>query len=97
MTEKKQTHKSKINPVTDQIEKSTIEQGKQDEKVLFFADPHFLFLTPAAYLAHCLLSANTQARKQGKSQRAKLPALFDKRLISKVVLHSIKGNNLFTL
>jgi hypothetical protein len=97
MTEKKRTYKSKRNPVTDKLEKSTIEQGKQNEKVLFFADPHFLFLIPDAHLAHCLLPANTQAKRQGKSQRAKLPTLLDNRLISKVVFQSIKGNNLVTL
>lgn len=97
MTEKKQTYESKTNRVTDQLEQSTIGKGEQNEKVLFFADPHFLFLIPDAYLAHCLLPANTQAKRQGKSQRAKLPTLLDNRLISKVIFHSIKGNNLVTL
>jgi hypothetical protein len=83
--------------VTDQLEESTIGQGKQNEKVLFFADPHFLFLIPDAHLAHCLLPVNTQPKRQGKRQRAKLPTHLDNRLISKVVFHSIKGNNLVTL
>ncbi len=97
MTEKKRTNKSKRNRVTDQLEESTIGQGKQNEKVLFFTDPQFLFFIPDAHLAHCLLPANKQAKRLGKSQRAKLPTLLDNRLISKVVFHSIKGNNLVTL
>jgi hypothetical protein len=97
MTEKKRTYESKTNRVTDQLEESTIGTGEQNEKVLFFADPHFLFLIPDAHLAHCLLPANTQPKRQGKIQRAKLPTLLNNRLISKVVFHSIKGNNLVTL
>lgn len=97
MTEQKRTYERIINRVTDQLEESTIGQGKQNEKVLFFADPHFLFLIPNAHLAHCLLPANAQPKRQGKSQRAKLPTLLDNRLISKVVFHSIKGNNLVAL
>lgn len=97
MTEQKRTYERIINRVTDQLEESTIGQGKQNEKVLFFADPHFLFLIPNAHLAHCLLPANAQPKRQGKSQRAKLPTLLDNRLISKVVFLSIKGNNLVAL
>jgi len=97
MTEKKRTYESKINRVTDQLEESTIGQGKQNEKVLFFADPHFLFLIPDAHLAHCLLPANALPKRQGKSQRAKLPTLLNNRLISKDVFRSIKGNKLVTL
>jgi hypothetical protein len=97
MTEQNRTYERIINRVTDQLMKLTIGQGKEYEKVLFFADPHFLFLIPDAHLAHCLLPANTQAKRQGKSQRAKLPTLLDNRLISKVVFNSIKGNNLVTL
>ena len=97
MTEQKRTYERIINQVTDQLVKLTIGQGKEYEKVLFFAAPHFLFLIPNAHLAHCLLPANTQAKRLGKSQRAKLPALLDNKLISKVVFHSIKGNNLVTL
>jgi hypothetical protein len=97
MTEEKRTYERIINRVTDQLMKLTIGQGKEYEKVLFFADTHFLFLIPDAHLAHCLLPANTQANRQGKSQRAKLPTLLNNRLISKVVFNSIKGNNLVTL
>lgn len=97
MTEQKRTYQRIINRVTDQLVKLTIGQGKEYEKVLFFADPHFLFLIPDAHLAHCLLPANTLAKRQGKSQRAQLPTLLDNRLISKVVFHSIKDNNLVTL
>lgn len=97
MTEQNRTYERIINRVTDQLMKLTIGQGKEYEKVLFFADTHFLFLIPDAHLAHCLLPANTQAKRQGKSQRAKLPTLLNNRLISKVVFNSIKGNNLFTL
>lgn len=56
MTEKKQKYESIKNRMTDQLEQSTIGKGEQNEKVLFFTDPHFLFLIPAAHLAHCLLS-----------------------------------------
>jgi len=97
MTEKKQTYESKKNRVTEQLEQSTIGKSEQNEKILFFADPHFLFLIPDAHLAHCLLPANAQPNRQGKSQRAKLPTLLNNRLISKAVFHSIKGNNLLTL
>jgi hypothetical protein len=98
MTKKKRTYESKINQVTDQLEESTIGQGKPNEKVLFFADPHFLFLiTPDAHLAHCLLPSNTQTKQKGKSQRAKLPTHLNNRLISKDVFYSIKGNQLVTL
>jgi hypothetical protein len=97
MTEEKRTYERIINRVTDQLMKLTIGQVKEYEKVLFFTDPHFLFLIPDAHLAHCLLPANTQAKRQGKSQRAKLPTLLDNRLTSKVVFHSINGNNLVTL
>ena len=97
MTEQKRTYERIINRVTDQLVKLTIGQGKEFEKVLFFADPHFLFLIPDAHLAYCLLPANTQAKRQGKIQRAKLPTLLNNRLISKVVFHKIKGNNLVTL
>ena len=97
MTEQKRTYERIINRVTDQFVKLTIRQGKEYEKVLFFADPRFLFLIPDAHLAHCLLPANTQAKGQGKSQRAKLPTLLDNRLISKGIFRSIKGNNLVTL
>lgn len=97
MTEQNRTYERIINRVTDQLMKLAIGQGKEYEKVLFFSDPHFLFLIPNAHLAHCLLLANTQAKRQGKSQRAKLPTLLDNRLISKVVFNSIKGNNLVTL
>jgi hypothetical protein len=85
------------NKLTDQLVKLTIGQGKEYEKVLFLADPHFLFLIPDAHLAHFLLTANTQAKRQSKSQRAKLPMLWDNWLISKVVFRSKKGNNLVTL
>lgn len=55
MTEEKRTYERIINRVTDQLMKLTIGQVKEYEKVLFFADPHFLFLIPDAHLAHCLL------------------------------------------
>jgi len=97
MTEQKRTYEKIINRVTDQFVKLTIGLGKEYEKVLFFADPHFLFLIPDAHLAHCLLPANALTKRKGKSQRAKLPTHLDNRLISKVVFHSIKGNNLVTL
>jgi len=98
MTEKKRTYESKINHVTDQLEESTIGQGRLTERVLFFANPHFLFLiTPTAHLAHCLLPSNTLPKRQGKSQRAKLPTLLNNRLINKVDFRSIKGNNLVSL
>src|SRR5690554_6231692 len=97
MTEEKRTYERIINRVTDQLMKLTIGQVKEYEKVLFFAVPHFLFLIPDAHLAHCLLPANTRAKRLGRSQRAKLPTLLDNKLISKVVFHSIKGNNLVTL
>ena len=82
MTEEKRTYERIINRVTDQLMKLTIGQGKEYEKVLFFADTHFLFLIPDAHLSHCLLPANTQDNRQGKSQRAKLPTLLNNRLIS---------------
>ena len=97
MTEQKRTYEKIINRVTDQFVKLIIGQGKEYEKVLLFADPHFLFLMPDAHLAHCFLPSNTQAKRQAKSQRAKLPKLLDNSLISKVVFHKIKGNNLVTL
>ncbi len=97
MTEQKRTYERIIIRVSDQFVKLTIGLGKEYEKVLFFADPHFLFLIPEAHLAHCLLPANAQPKRQGKSQRAKLPTLLDNRLISKAVFNSIKGNNLVTL
>ena len=97
MTEKKRTYKSIRNRVTDQLEEARIGQGKQNEKVLFFADPHFLYLIPDAHLAHCLLPANTQPKRQGKIQRAKLPTLLNNGLISNGDFYSIKGNNLVTL
>ena len=71
MTEQKRKYERRINRVTDQLPKQTIGQNKQNNKVLFFADPHFLFLIPDAHLAHCLLPANAQLKRQGKSQRAK--------------------------
>lgn len=97
MTDQKRTYERIINRLTDQLVKFTIGQGKEYEKVLFFADPHFSFLMPNAHLAHCLLPAKTQAKRQGKSQRAKLPTLLNNKLISKVVFYSIKGDNLVTL
>ena len=97
MTEQKGTYEIRTKLVVDQLVESTIGQGKQNENVLFFADPHFLFLIPDAHLAHCLLPSNTQPKQNGKSQRAKLPTLLNNRLISKVVFHSIKGNNLVAL
>jgi hypothetical protein len=96
MTEQKRTYERIINRVSDQFVKLTIGLGKKYEKVLFFADTHFLFLIPDAHLAHCLLPANAQPKRQGKSQRAKLSTLFDNRLISKAVFNSIKSNNLAT-
>src|SRR5690606_14840399 len=66
MTEQNRTYERIINRVTDQFVKMTIGQGKEYEKVLFIADPHFLFLIPDAHLAHCLLPANTQATRLGK-------------------------------
>lgn len=69
MTEHKRTYERIINRVTDQFVKLTIGQGKEYEKVLFFADPHFLFIiTPDAHLAHCLLPANTQTKRGQKSK-----------------------------
>lgn len=97
MTEQKRTYERIINRMTDQFVKLTIRQGKEYEIVLFFAYQCFLFLIPDAHLTHCLLPANTQAKRQSKSQRAKLPTLLNNRLISKGVFHSIKGNNLVTL
>jgi hypothetical protein len=97
LTEQKRTYDKIINRMTDQFAKLTIGLGKEYEKVLFFADPHFLFLIPDAHLAHCLLPAKTLTKRQGKSQNAKLPTHLVNRLISKVVLHSIKRNNLATL
>lgn len=76
MTEQKQTYERIINRVTEQLVKLIIGQGKEYEKALFFADPHFLLLIPDAHLAHFLLPTNTQAKRQGKSQRAKLPTLY---------------------
>jgi len=67
MTEEKRTYERIINRVTDQLLKLTIGQGKEYEKVLFFADPHFLFLIPNAHLAHCLLP-DTQANDLQKSK-----------------------------
>jgi hypothetical protein len=97
MTKQKRIYERIINRATDQFVKLTIGIGKEFEKVLFLADPHFLFVMTDAHLAHCLLPANAQPKRQDKSQRAKLPMLLDKRLISKVVFYSIKANNLVTL
>jgi len=54
--EKTKKYESIKNRMTDQPEQSTIGKGEQNEKVLFFTEPHFLFLIPDAHLAHCLLS-----------------------------------------
>jgi len=63
MPEQKGTYERRTKLVVDQLVKSTIGQGRLNERVLFFADPHFLFLiTPAAHLAHCLLPYNTQPK-----------------------------------
>lgn len=97
MTEQKRTNERIINRVTDQLVKLTNGPGELNEKVLFFCRPAFLFLIPDAHLAHCLLPANVLPKRQGKSQRAKLPTLLDNRLISKVVFNSMKGNNLVNL
>jgi hypothetical protein len=97
MTKQKRKYEKIINRVTDQFIKLAIGLGKEYEKILFFAKPHFLFFIPDAHLAHCLLPANAMPKRQGKSQRAKLPTHLDNRLISKVVFHPIKGNNLVTL
>lgn len=76
MTLQKQTQYERIiNRLTDRLVKLTIGQGKENEKVLFFADPHFWFLIPDAHLANCLLPDKTQVKRQGKSQRTKLPRL----------------------
>jgi hypothetical protein len=72
MTEQKRIYERIIDRVTDQFVKLTIGLGKENEKVLFFADPHFLFSIPDADLAHCFLPANALPKRQGKSQRAKL-------------------------
>jgi len=98
MTEQKGTYERRTKLEVRQLVVSTIGQGRLTERVLFFADPHFLFLiTPAAHLAHCILPANTQPKRQGKSQRAKLPTHLNNRLISKDVFYSIKGNKLVNL
>jgi hypothetical protein len=52
--------------VTYQFVKLTIGLGKEFEKVLFFADPHFLFFIPDAHLAHCLLPANALPNERAK-------------------------------
>jgi hypothetical protein len=89
MTEQKGTYEIRTKLVVDQLVESTIGQGKQNENVLFFADPHFLFLIPDAHLAHCLLPAKELPKRQGKSQRAKLPTHLNNRLISKDVFYSV--------
>jgi hypothetical protein len=97
MIEKKRAYDREINQVIIHFEESTIGQGKQNEKVLFFADTHFLFLILNAHLAHCLLPTNTLNKRHSKSQKAKLQTLLDNRLIRKVVLNSKKSNNLVIL
>ena len=79
---KKRTYEKIKNRVTDQFVKLTIGLGKEYKKVLFLVDQHFLFLIPDVHLAHCLLPANTQPKRQSKSQRAKiakLPSLLNNR------------------
>jgi hypothetical protein len=97
MTEEKRTYEKIINRVTDQFVKLTNGLGKEYENNLIFTYPHFLFLIPDAHLAHCILPANALPKRQGKSQRAKLPKHLVNRLISKVVFQIIKANNLLTL
>ena len=76
--------------------------GRQLEKVnkmkkFYFLPTRIFVFNPNAHLVRRLLSANIQAKRQGNSQKNKLPTLLDNRLISKVVFNSIKGNNLVTL
>ncbi len=97
MTEQKRTYEKMKKRVTDQFVKLTIGLGKESEKVLFFANPHFLFSIPDSHLAHCLLTARAQPKRQGKSQRAKLTEYLDNSTMSKVVFHSIYGNSLVTV
>ncbi|MFM7683775.1 MAG: hypothetical protein ACKO7P_13700 [Bacteroidota bacterium] len=45
----------------------TADHTSQSDKVLFFAEPHFLFLTSTTQMAHCLLPY-TQATASQKSK-----------------------------
>lgn len=50
----------------------TADHTSQPYKVLFFADPHFLFSRADTQLAHCLLP-DTQAHASQKSKSQFLP------------------------
>ena len=45
----------------------TAEHTSRPDKILFFADPHFLFLRPCTQMAHCLLP-DTQVIASQKSK-----------------------------
>jgi len=45
----------------------TADHTSRPHKVLFFADPHFLFLRPCTQMAHCLLP-DTQVNASQKSK-----------------------------
>lgn len=68
ITVKKRKYKSKTIREADQFEQSIIGKEEKNEKVLFFAEARFLFIILDAHLAHCLLSANAQPKRQNKSQ-----------------------------
>lgn len=48
----------------------TAENTGQPQKVLFFADTHFLFLRPRTQMAHCLLHETQVNASQKKSNLA---------------------------
>lgn len=50
----------------------TDDRTSRPEKVLFFADPHFLFFKSRPHLAHCLLP-DTQANASQKSKSQIFP------------------------
>ena len=96
MTEHNRKYERLIIQLTDRIVNWSIAQIGNTDKVIFFADPYFLFLIPDIHLAHCPLPANTQLKNRAKVKELNCQ-LLNNRLINKAVFPLIKGNNLITL
>ncbi len=58
--------KTKYKDRKERLNRMTADYTSRHHKVLFFADPHFLFLSPCTQMTHCLLPDTSQRFTKAK-------------------------------
>jgi hypothetical protein len=76
---KKKDNDMKIDKTTykdrkERLNGMTADHTRRPHKVLFFADPHFLFLSPCTQMAHCLLPDTQVSQRFAKVKEPFLPS-----------------------